>query len=154
MIGGTNPIYKAYFLGLCQEISPQKIILYGTVPPSIGSFFIPIEIIMNPMCSDDFPNFFRVNSSPFPRNGGRSVHVAASPCAPGPASRLKWWEKCCDSNGSRWGGVGGGNSSIGKIWESSLGFYRIRIFPYFQILYVPPIHIFVNKSIASYSQFL
>ena len=26
-------IYKAYSLGLCKGISPQKMALYGTVPP-------------------------------------------------------------------------------------------------------------------------
>ena len=26
-------IYKAYFLGLCKGISPQNMVLYGTVPP-------------------------------------------------------------------------------------------------------------------------
>ena len=31
-IGGTDSIYKAYFLGLCKGISPQNMALYGTVP--------------------------------------------------------------------------------------------------------------------------
>ena len=33
LIGGTDSIYKAYFLGLCKGISPQNMALYGTVPP-------------------------------------------------------------------------------------------------------------------------
>ena len=31
--GGTDSIYKAYFLGLCTGIFPQNMALYGTVPP-------------------------------------------------------------------------------------------------------------------------
>ena len=30
--GGTYHFFKAYFLGLCKEISPQNMALYGTVP--------------------------------------------------------------------------------------------------------------------------
>ena len=31
-------IYKAYFSGLCKEISPQNMAFYGTVPPFLGSW--------------------------------------------------------------------------------------------------------------------
>ena len=31
-------IYKAYFSGLCKGISPENMALYGTIPPSVGSW--------------------------------------------------------------------------------------------------------------------
>jgi hypothetical protein len=42
-ISGTDwlevpTIYKAYFLGLCKGIFPPNMALYGTVPPSVGSW--------------------------------------------------------------------------------------------------------------------
>ena len=50
LIGGTDSIYKAYVLGLNFREYPSKIwstIWYVYVPPSVGSFFIPIEICFN-----------------------------------------------------------------------------------------------------------
>ena len=40
-------IYKAYFLGLCKGISPQNMVLRGTVPPSFGSWNFPLRVYIN-----------------------------------------------------------------------------------------------------------